>query len=74
MKAQPRNASHNAAALKRVRLAAKILDGVIPVPGTGQKVGIDPIIGLLTGGGDSIGFIMSGAAAAAIDYDGATIA
>ncbi|NJN48758.1 MAG: DUF4112 domain-containing protein [Alkalinema sp. RL_2_19] len=56
---QPRSTSPNTAALKRIRLAAKVLDGVIPVPGTGQKVGIDPIIGLLTGGGDSIGFIMS---------------
>lgn len=65
METQPRRSNqrptqnNNAAALQRIRLATKVLEGVVPVPGTGKKVGVDPIIGLLTGGGDSIGFLMS---------------
>jgi hypothetical protein len=59
MKTQSQSTKPDAAALQRIRLAAKLLEGVIPVPGTGKKVGLDPIIGLFTGGGDSIGFMMS---------------
>ncbi|MBE9028378.1 DUF4112 domain-containing protein [filamentous cyanobacterium LEGE 11480] len=59
METQSRTPQKHIAALRRIRLATKLLEGVIPVPGTGKKVGVDPIIGLFTGGGDSIGFIMS---------------
>jgi hypothetical protein len=47
------------AALRRIRIATKIFEGVIPVPGTDRKVGLDPILGILTGGGDAWGFLMS---------------
>src|SRR5881398_347806 len=38
--------------LKRVRLLAKALDNSITIPGTGRKIGLDPIIGLIPGGRD----------------------
>jgi Domain of unknown function (DUF4112) len=59
MKPQLQSRQQDSAALQRIRLATKLLEGVIPVPGTTKKVGLDPIIGLITGGGDSIGFMMS---------------
>jgi Domain of unknown function (DUF4112) len=51
--------THKEATLRRIRTLARITDGLIAIPGTGKKIGIDPIIGLITGGGDSLGFIMS---------------
>jgi hypothetical protein len=59
MKPQLQSRQQDSAALQRIRFATKLLEGVIPVPGTTKKVGLDPIIGLITGGGDSIGFMMS---------------
>jgi Domain of unknown function (DUF4112) len=60
MKTQTHHTQQDTAALQRIRFAGKILEGIIPVPGTDKKVGLDPIIGLVTGGGDTIGFVMSG--------------
>ena len=45
---------------KRVRLLGKLLDNSIAVPGTGWKIGLDPIIGLIPGVGDLIGALLSG--------------
>ncbi|MFM2429089.1 MAG: hypothetical protein RLZZ511_302 [Cyanobacteriota bacterium] len=59
MKTQNSSSQLDTAALKRIQIATKLLEGLIKVPGTDKKIGIDPIIGLLTGGGDSMGFIMS---------------
>lgn len=42
------------AALQRLRSLAHILDNAIPIPGTPYRIGIDPIIGLLPGGGDLV--------------------
>lgn len=47
------------ATLRRIRTLTRISDGMIPVPGTGKKIGLDPIIGLLMGGGDAVGFVLS---------------
>ncbi|MFN2635575.1 MAG: DUF4112 domain-containing protein [Gemmatimonadaceae bacterium] len=46
--------------IRRVRLLGKLLDNSIPIPGTGWKIGLDPIIGLIPGVGDLIGGILSG--------------
>jgi hypothetical protein len=46
-------------ALKRIRFLTQVLDEAVPIPGTGRKVGLDPIIGVLTGGGDGVGMFMS---------------
>lgn len=42
------------AALHRLRSLAHILDNAIPIPGTPYRIGIDPIVGLLPGGGDLV--------------------
>jgi Domain of unknown function (DUF4112) len=47
------------ATLTRIRTITRVMDGIIPIPGTGRKIGLDPIIGVLTGGGDSVGFVIS---------------
>ncbi len=39
-------------ASKASRVAAKVLDDLIRIPGTNFRIGLDPIIGLLPGGGD----------------------
>ncbi|WP_221032448.1 DUF4112 domain-containing protein [Actomonas aquatica] len=44
--------------LRRVRGLARVLDSSIPLGG-GRRIGLDPIIGLLPGGGDAIGAIFS---------------
>jgi Domain of unknown function (DUF4112) len=49
-----------ASRIKRVRMLAKLLDNSITIPGTGWKIGFDPIIGLIPGIGDLIGAVLSG--------------
>lgn len=41
--------------LRRIRKIAKLLDTAIGIPGTKFRIGLDPILGLLPGGGDLIG-------------------
>jgi hypothetical protein len=50
----------NDAGAKRVRVLAKLLDNSIAIPGTGWKIGLDPIVGLIPGIGDLIGAVLSG--------------
>jgi hypothetical protein len=45
--------------VQRVRRLAKLLDEAITIPGTKQKIGLDPIIGLFPGGGDTLGLVLS---------------
>ncbi len=59
MKTQSQSSKSDTAALQRIRMVGKLLEGIIAVPGTDKKIGLDPIIGLFTGGGDSVGFVMS---------------
>jgi len=40
--------------LERARLVSTLLDESITVPGTGYKVGLDPIVGVLPIAGDSV--------------------
>ena len=47
-------------ATRRVRVLAKLLDNSIAIPGTGWKIGFDPIVGLIPGIGDLIGAVLSG--------------
>lgn len=46
-------------ALRRIRTLSYLLDNAIQIPGTRYRFGIDPLIGLLTGGGDIAGSILS---------------
>lgn len=47
-------------ALAQLRGLTRVLDGAITIPGTGIRVGLDPIIGLLPVVGDWIGAALSG--------------
>jgi hypothetical protein len=46
--------------IQRVRQLAKLLDEAILIPGINKRIGLDPIIGLIPGGGDTITMLMSG--------------
>ena len=45
---------------KGVRRLAWLLDDIIRIPGTNLRFGIDPLLGLLPGGGDLAGGVLSG--------------
>ena len=45
--------------VQRVRQLAKLLDEAILIPGTNNRIGLDPIIGLIPGGGDTVTMLMS---------------
>jgi len=45
--------------LGRLKRLSEKLDDSITIPGTERKIGIDPIIGLIPGGGDLIGGVIS---------------
>ena len=45
--------------IRRVRVLARLLDDSIAIPGTGWKIGLDPIVGLIPGIGDLIGAVLS---------------
>lgn len=51
---------HHAPRLKRMRQLTKLLDNAIAIPGTKQRIGLDPIIGLIPGGGDTLSAALSG--------------
>lgn len=40
--------------LQKIRKLAKLLDTAIGIPGTKFRIGLDPILGLIPGGGDLI--------------------
>jgi hypothetical protein len=45
--------------LKRLRQLARLLDKAVVIPGTKLGIGLDPILGLLPGGGDFLGIMFS---------------
>jgi hypothetical protein len=55
------NSSHfsHAPRLKRMRQLSRVLDSAIVIPGTKQRMGLDPILGLIPGGGDTISAALS---------------
>ena len=46
-------------AVSRARELARLLDSAITIPGTGIRLGLDSLIGLLPAGGDAIGAALS---------------
>ena len=55
----PKTLAAHAATLKRVRALSHLLDNAIPIPGLGYRIGLDPILGLLPGGGDLFSGLLS---------------
>ncbi len=45
--------------LRRVRRLSHLLDNAFPIPGTSYRIGLDPLLGLLPGGGDFLGATLS---------------
>lgn len=51
--------SNSPQSLQRVRGLSRILDNAIAIPGVGYRIGLDPLIGLIPGGGDLMTGLMS---------------
>ncbi|CAN5734648.1 hypothetical protein BH23CYA1_BH23CYA1_16360 [soil metagenome] len=47
------------ASLKRLRQISHLLDNAIAIPGSDFRIGLDPILGILPGGGDIVTGLMS---------------
>ena len=45
--------------LRRIRKIAKLLDSALGIPGTKFRIGLDPILGLIPGGGDLVTALIS---------------
>lgn len=54
-------------AIKRLRQISHLLDNAIPIPGSKARIGLDPILGLLPGGGD----VFTGLLSVYIVFEGA---
>jgi hypothetical protein len=48
------------AAERRIKRVTDVLDELVPIPGTGQRVGLDPVIGLIPVVGDVVAAIVGG--------------
>lgn len=51
--------SVDTAAIERMQFVASVLDDSIRVPGTSYRIGLDPLIGLVPGGGDLLAGVLS---------------
>ncbi|WP_449418570.1 DUF4112 domain-containing protein [Phormidium nigroviride] len=60
-KPSPINPPHpsHIANLRRIRQISHLLDNAIGIPGTRYRIGIDPILGLIPGGGDFVAMVFS---------------
>jgi hypothetical protein len=47
------------AAIQRMRFVARVLDDSIRIPGIGVRVGLDPLLGIVPGGGDVVAGALS---------------
>jgi hypothetical protein len=45
--------------LEHLRNFSQLLDNAIAIPGTNYRVGLDPLLGLIPGGGDMVGMVFS---------------
>ena len=48
-----------AAALERVRVAARLLDSAVRIPGTEVRIGLDPVLSLVPIAGGALGAVLS---------------
>ena len=61
IKPSPINPPHpsHIAHLRRIRQISHLLDNAIGIPGTKYRIGIDPILGIVPGGGDFVAMVFS---------------
>ena len=45
--------------LRKMRAISRVMDSAVKVPGTSYRFGLDPIIGLIPGGGDVVTFLIA---------------
>jgi hypothetical protein len=45
---------------RRIGRMSRLLDDLVPIPGTSHRVGLDPVIGLIPGAGDVVSAIAGG--------------
>ncbi|WP_254537605.1 DUF4112 domain-containing protein [Halomarina litorea] len=62
------------AALRRMQAVADLMDEAVEIPGTGIKVGLDPLLGVIPGAGDAVSagislYIVLEAANLGVPYD-----
>ncbi|MEM7435643.1 MAG: DUF4112 domain-containing protein [Myxococcota bacterium] len=55
----PGGEKQRARRLGRLRSLSTLLDNAVRIPGTNYRVGLDPLIGLIPGGGDVVGGLLS---------------
>jgi hypothetical protein len=48
------------AAERRIKRVTDVLDELVPIPGTGQRIGLDPVIGLIPVVGDVVAAMVGG--------------
>lgn len=58
-KDQQSNQDSNTKIIQRLRTLTRMLDNAIPIPGTNYRIGLDPFLGLIPGGGDIAGAALS---------------
>ncbi|MEO1401244.1 MAG: DUF4112 domain-containing protein [Cyanobacteria bacterium J06635_1] len=56
---RPPLSTRQSTTLTRLRQISRLLDNAVPIPGVGYRVGLDPLIGLLPGGGDLLTGLIS---------------
>lgn len=54
------DANSRHARLQRIRTLSRLMDNSLSIPGTKYRFGLDPILGLLPGGGDLASILFSG--------------
>jgi Domain of unknown function (DUF4112) len=59
LSSQATSAENRLARLDRLRGFSRLLDSAIAIPGTRYRVGLDPLLGLIPGGGDTLGLVFS---------------
>ncbi len=45
---------------RRIGLVSRLLDDLVPIPGTSLRIGLDPVLGLVPGAGDLVSAIAGG--------------
>jgi hypothetical protein len=56
----PTSESKTGSRVRKLRQVTRLLDSAFTIPGTKIKFGLDPLLGLIPGGGDTVSLLLSG--------------